>query len=133
MYLVEDQKFNCRVEDYKIRASEILCHIFYFDRVETTNSANGSNPPTINMMTAKTMSSKYSTNTRKLLQTTNFEFVYDKQNHMMVGGEKMMQMMTLNSKKIEEEEDDKDLSDLSPNNGTTTIKFYLLCAKESLL
>ena len=58
------------------------------------------------------------------MQTTHFEFAFDKQNHMMVGGEKISQMMTLNSRKIEEEEDDKNVSEnenLSPNNGKQKI------------
>lgn len=117
---MEDQKFNCRVEAYKIQDGEILCHVFYFDRAESTNSTGGLGHQTLNLMTGKTMSSKYSVTTKRLLQNPHFEFVFDKQNHMMIGGEKMSQMMTLNSKKIEEDEDDKNMSDnenLSPNNG----------------
>ena len=126
---MEDLKFNCRVEDYKVRVSEILCHIFYFDRAESVSTAGGSNPQTVNLnMTGKTMSSKYSNSTKRLLQTPHFEFAFDKQNHMMVGGEKMTQMMTLNSRKIEEEEDDKNASEnenLSPNNGKPKKSFFL--------
>jgi hypothetical protein len=118
---VEDRKFICRLEPYKIgHNSEILCYIFYFDRVESPVKFSDSQSP-MNLTLNKTLSSKYSVQTKRMLQNPHFEFYYDKNSHMMIGGERMSQMMTLNSKRIEEEdEEEKNLSEnenSSPLNG----------------